>query len=394
MAKLPLYLDYNATTPVAPEVVDAMLPFFMQHFGNPSSAHHYGAVARQAMAVAREQVAALVGARADEILFTGSATEANNLALLGVARLAAPHRRHLIISAIEHPAVTGPARHLQGTGWAVTVLPVDEYGLVDPQDLKDALRPDTALVSVMHANNEVGTIQPLAEIAALAHANGSLFHTDAAQSAGKIAVDVGSLGVDLLTLAGHKLYTPKGIGALYVRTGTPIAPAGLFGGGQERGLRSGTENVPYLVALGTAARLAQETLVEYSARVRALRDSLHARLAAAVPGLELNGHPERRLPNTLHVSFPGVSGSVLLAEAAEEVAASVGSACHGDQGPASDVLTAMRLGSRRALGAVRLSLGRDTTAADIGRAADALTGAFHRLNGAGGAVPDNGRKLE
>jgi hypothetical protein len=247
-------------------------------------------------------------------VFTGSATEADNLALLGVARAMAPHKRHLIVSAVEHPAVMQPALHLREAGWDVTVLAVDEFGHVSLDDLRAALRPDTALVSVMHANNEVGTIQPVAGIAALARANGSLMHTDAAQSAGKVTLDVAELGADLLTLAGHKFYGPKGIGALYVRRGTAIRPI-LFGADQEHGLRPGTENVAQIVGAGETARLARSRLPHATRHLATLRDELHRRLAAGVPGLLLNGHPEQRLPNTLHVSFPGVSGRDLLATA-------------------------------------------------------------------------------
>ena len=298
----PVYLDYNATTPVAAEVVEAMLPYLVEHFGNPSSSHPYGGKAAQAVREARESVALLLGAAADEIVFTGSATEANNLALLGVARALAGKKRHLVVSAVEHPAVIAPALHLQSEGWDLSVIPVDAYGWVDPSDIAAALRPNTALVSIMHANNEVGTIQPVAEIAAITRARGILLHTDAAQSAGKIPLNVDALGVDLLTLAGHKFYAPKGVGALYVRTGTPIAPI-QFGADQEHGLRPGTENVPQMVGLGAAARLARERLPAATEKLRLLRDPLHQRLMAGVPGLILNGHPTERLPNTLHVSF-------------------------------------------------------------------------------------------
>ncbi|MHB1669495.1 cysteine desulfurase family protein [Thiomonas sp.] len=370
-----IYLDYNATTPVAPEVVAAMLPFLQEHFGNPSSAHVYGDAPRRAMAAAREEVARLIGARTAEIVFTGSATEANNLTILGVARAWGDARRHAVISAVEHPSVSEPAHRLQALGGSVTIVPVDEYGRVAPGDVAAALRPDTGLVSVMHANNEVGTIQRIAEIAALAHSRGALMHTDAAQSAGKVALDVEVLGVDLLTLAGHKFYAPKGVGALYIRTGTPIA-AVLAGAGQEQGLRPGTENIPQIVALGVAARLARERLPETHAHLRALRDRLHARLAQEVPGLALNGHPEQRLPNTLNVSFPGVSGAALLQQVADRVAASTGSACHAGDAAPSGVLGAMSLSNERALGAVRLSVGHYTREAEIDAAAAALIAAW------------------
>jgi cysteine desulfurase len=374
----PVYLDFNATTPVAPEVLEAMLPFLREHHGNPSSAHVFGHRAAQAMMQARGQVAALIGAGAEEIVFTGCATEANNLALLGAARASAPEKRHLVISAVEHPAVMAPAQHLQARGWSLTVIPVDGYGRVSVLAVAAALRPETALVSVMHANNEVGTLQPIEAIAALTRPRGILLHTDAAQSAGKLALDVDGLGVDLLTLAGHKFYAPKGVGALYVREGTQVAPV-LFGAGQERGLRPGTENVGAIVGLGAAAELARQSVAGLGERMRRLRDLLHERLAGAIAGLHLNGHAELRLPNTLHVTFPGASGRALLQAAADDVAASVGSACHSEHAAVSGVLAAMGLDAAHAAGAVRLSLGRTTTGEDIDRAADALIAAWARL---------------
>ncbi|MDO8350648.1 MAG: cysteine desulfurase family protein [Gallionella sp.] len=369
----PIYLDYNATTPVALEVADAIQPFLDIHFGNPSSAHVYGLSARKAVAAARASVATLIGARDDEIVFTGSATEANNLALLGVASASAHTKRHLVISAIEHPSVMQPAQHLREMGWELTVVPVDSYARVDPYAVAAAVRPDTALVSIMHANNEVGTIQSIAEIARLIKPMGVLFHTDAAQSAGKIELDVDALGVDLLTLAGHKFYATKGVGALYVRSGTPIKPI-LFGADQEHGLRPGTENVPLIVGLGAAARLAQERLPAATKKLQALRDALHERLAAAIPGLALNGHPTERLPNTLHLSFPGISGRDLLSNVAGQVAASVGSACHSESDAVSGVMSAMGCDADRARGAVRLSLGWMTTPEEIEIAAMILSG--------------------
>jgi cysteine desulfurase len=317
----------------------------------------------------------MIGARADEVVFTGCATEANNLALLGVAQAletAGGARRHVVVSAVEHPAVMAPAQVLRDRGWQLTVLPVDAYGRVSPHDVAAALQPDTALVSIMHANNEVGTLQPVAEVARLTRPRGVLLHTDAAQSAGKLPLAVDDLGVDLLTLAGHKFYAPKGVGALYVRSGTPIRSV-LQGAGQEHGLRPGTENVALIVGLGAAAELARASIASVSARLRELRDQLHSQLAAAIPDLQLNGHPTERLPNTLHVSFPGVSGKALLHEAADEVAASVGSACHSEHDAVSGVLAAMKVDAGRAMGAVRLSVGRMTTASQVERAARALT---------------------
>ena len=373
----PIYLDHNATTPVAPEVFAAMRPWLELHFGNPSSSHVHGRRAAQAVQQARQQVAGLIGAQPQEIVFTGCATEANNLALLGVARALPPGRRHLVISSVEHPAVAAPAAVLREQGWELSVVPVDEHGRVSAVAVAQALRPDIALVSVMHANNEVGSLQPIEEIAAWTRPRGVLLHSDAAQSVGKLALQVDALGVDLLTLAGHKFSAPKGIGALYVRSGTAIRCV-LHGADQEQGLRPGTENVALIVALGAAAELAARELPALSDRLRRLRDRLHERLAAAVPGLLLNGHPQQRLPNTLHVSFPGVSGRGLLA-AADTVAASLGSACHSEQDAVSGVLAAMGVGAARASAAVRLSVGRATLEDEVDRAAAALVAAWQSL---------------
>lgn len=375
--KLPIYLDYNATTPIATEVAAVIRHWLEVDFGNPSSSHAYGQRAHAAVSMARSEVAALIGSGAGEIVFTGNATEANNLALLGVAR-ALPDKRHMIVSAVEHPAVMQPALHLRELGWDVTVIGVDATGRVDPGAVAAALRPATALVSVMLANNEVGTLQPIAEVAALARANGSLMHTDAAQAAGKLPVNVDDLGVDLLTLAFHKFYGPKGIGALYLRQGTPLKPI-LFGAGQEQGLRPGTENVALIVGAGETARLARERLPQVGPHLQSMRDRLWQRLTERVPGLLLNGHPEQRLPNTLHVSFPGISGKALLTAAEATVAASVGSACHSHGDAVSGVLAAMGCDAERARGAVRLSLGRETTQESIDAAAAALIAAWKEL---------------
>jgi cysteine desulfurase len=368
----PIYLDYNATTPIATEVVAALLPFLTEHFGNPSSSHAYGAAAHAAVDRARAQVAGLIGCSPGEIVFTGAGSEANNLAIKGVAFARRGQGGHLITSAVEHPAVLTTCRYLVDRfGYRLTVLPVDSHGLVDPDDVARAIEPTTVLITIMHANNEVGTLQPIAEIARVARQRGIPFHTDAAQSVGKIRTDVDELGVDLLTIVGHKLYAPKGIGALYVRAGT-VLDSLVHGAGHEDGRRAGTENVPYMVALGAACALAGGRLVAGDdRRVRALRDRLHARLREGVPGLELNGHPERRLPNTLNVSFPDQDGEELLART-PAVAASTGSACHAGRTEPSGVLTAMGIGRARALGAVRLSLGHPTTDDEVDAAATAL----------------------
>lgn len=385
-----VYLDHNATTPVAAEVIDAMLDCLRNGYGNPSSAYSLGRQAADRVAVARRSVAKLIGADADEIVFTGCATEANNLALLGVAAACPADRRHLVVSAIEHPAVAEPARQLQAQGWDVTVVPVDGHGRVEPAAVAAALRPDTALVSIMLANNEVGSLQPIAEIAAaiasLGRSRNILLHSDAAQAVGKIPVDVEALGVDLLTLAGHKFQASKGIGALYVRRGTPLRPI-LFGAGHEHGLRPGTENVPAIAGLGAAADLARRRLAGGDGPLRERRDLLHQLLRAAIPGLRLNGHPGARLPNTLNISFPAASGRAVLAAAGDAVAASVGAACHADEETPSGVLGAMGIDPARAAGAVRLSTGWDTGAAEIETAAQALIRAWREVTSA--ATPAN-----
>lgn len=365
----PIYLDYNATTPVDPRVFEAMRPWLEAHYGNPSSGHALGRKAREAIEAARAEVAALIGARPDEIVFTAHATEANNLAILGTAEI---RQGGLMYSAVEHPSVVRPMRHLASAGRPVTEIPVDAAGQIRPEDL--AVPTGTALVSIMLANNEVGTIQPVGRVAQRVRDSGARLHVDAAQAVGKISVHVDALGCDLLTLAGHKFHAPKGIGALYVRNGTPIS-AIQFGANQENGLRPGTENVPYIVALGEAARLARAGLGEVGARMAALRDELHDRLASAIPGLNLNGHVSERLPNTLNVSFPGAAGWRIL-ESAPAVAASTGSACHAGSHAGSSVLQAMGCDEGRAAGAVRLSVGRFTTAAEVAVAAEALIAAW------------------
>ncbi|NTX38065.1 cysteine desulfurase [Myxococcus sp. CA033] len=378
----PLYLDHNATTPVDPEVVDAMLPYLREHFGNPSSAHPYGRRAHEALEMARAQVAALIGAKPSEILFTSGGTEANNLAIRGTAEARA-ERRHLLTSTIEHPATTLPCDALEWRGWRVTWLPVDAEGRVRVEDAEralDAEGAETALVSLMHANNETGVLQPVAELAARAHRHGATVHTDAAQSVGKVLVDVNVLGVDLLTLVGHKLRAPKGVGALYVREGTPLRAVTL-GGGQERGLRPGTQNVPYAVGLGVACELAGRRLARGgSAALGALRERLWAGLREAVPGVTLSGQGAERLPNTLHVRFPGVRGGAVLA-ATPEVAASTGSACHDGGESASPVLRAMGIPEADALGAVRLSLGPDTSPEEVDQAVVVLARGWRQVAG-------------
>ncbi|TFH87993.1 cysteine desulfurase [Billgrantia azerbaijanica] len=374
----PIYLDHNATTPVAEPVVAAMSRALAECYGNPSSPYRQGQEAAARLSAARESVARLIGASNGRLVFTGCATEANNLALLGVAAAAPADKRHLVVSAVEHPAVMEPARHLEAQGWKLSVVPVDATGRVSVDDVMAAVRPDTALVSIMLANNEVGTLQPVAEIAGRLAGTPTLLHTDAAQAVGKVPVDVEALGVDLLTLAGHKFQASKGIGALYVHPGTPIRRI-LFGAGHEYGLRPGTENVPAIVGLGAAAELAAERLAGGVGALQARRDRLYEHLHQAIPRLTLNGHETYRLPNTLNVSFPSVEGRALLKAVEREVAASVGSACHADQATPSGVLGAMGLSTERALGAVRLSVGWETPMDEIDNAAVALIGAWQRL---------------
>jgi len=372
----PIYLDHNATTPIDPAVLDAMLPFLREEFGNPSSLYPLGRRAHAAIQNARAEVAALIGASADEIIFTSGGTEASNIAIRGAVGIDAG-RRAIVTTAIEHPATESCCTLLARAGHPVRHVPPRPDGLVDPQQVAKAIGEDAALVSVIHAQNEVGTIQPIVEIAATAKARGALVHADAAQSVGKVPVDVDALGVDLVSIAGHKLYAPKGIGALYVRRGVTLPPL-LVGAGQERGRRPGTENVAAIVALGEACRIAGALLKQGTAHVATLAAELFARLRAEVPDIVLVGHRTQRLPNTLNVLFPGVSGRRLL-EACPRVQASTGSACHADSEDPSAILTALGIPRERALGAVRLSLGRTTTRSDVEEAASTLAEAWRLI---------------
>ena len=377
MTNEPIYLDHNATTPVLPEVVESMLPYLREHFGNPSSGHAYGARARSAVARAREQVAALLGCDADEVLFTSGGTEANNLAIRGVTGALEERRKRVVTTSIEHPATARPCDWLERHGYRVARIGVDRDGRARVDAAREAIDRETALVTVMHSNNETGVLQPVAELAHLAHAVGALVHTDAAQSVGKVPLRVRELDVDLLSIAGHKVYAPKGVGALYVRRGTALAPL-VLGASHERGLRPGTENVASIVGLGVACELVGRDLEATAARMRDLRDLLRERLAAGVPGLTLNGHRELRLPNTLNVRFTRASGRDVL-EGTPELAASTGAACHEGHESASAVILAMGVPPDQALGSVRLSLGRGTTEEEVVRASDALVRSWIRL---------------
>ncbi|MCI0700986.1 MAG: cysteine desulfurase [Planctomycetia bacterium] len=373
----PIYLDSNATTPVDPAMLDAMLPFLREHFGNPSSNHAYGKVAHDAVEVARGQVAALIGAEPDEIIFTGGGSEASNHAIKGTCLARASEGVHIITTTVEHPATLKPLEFLRKFGAQVTMLPVNRYGMVDPHEVKKAITSRTQLVSVMHSNNEVGTLMPIREIAAICRERGALIHTDCAQSIGKVNVNVKELGVDFLSIAGHKLYAPKGVGALFVRRGGNLEPL-IHGAGHEKGRRAGTENVPYIVALGKASEIAMRSLPAATERLRTLRDRLHHKLRAVLGDkLILNGHPEERLPNTLNVNFVGHIGAELLAKV-PGVAASTGSACHEGKVNLSQVLAAMGVPPEIGRGAVRLSVGRFTTEDEIDRAAELLVRASER----------------
>ncbi len=375
-----IYLDYNATTPIAPSVQEAMLPFITEHFGNPSSNHALGRACHEAIQDARDRVAALLGADSDEIVFTGGGTESNNLALKGIMMSRAPvFGGHLVISALEHPAISEPARYLEKLGCRVSVVGCNRQGVVEPEAVAAVLKPDTKLVSIMHANNEIGTIQPLREISEICRARNILVHTDAAQSVGKIRTFVEELGVDLLTMAGHKFYGPKGVGALYVRQGVALQ-AQIHGAAHEGGLRPGTENTPYIVALGQACYLAAKALDDASDRMATLRDRLAAQLQTAIgDALTINGARAPRLPNTLSVNFPDVHGSELLARI-PELAASTGSACHSSLSSLPATLAAIRLDPQQARGTVRLSLGWYTSEEDVDRAAELLIGAWESLS--------------
>lgn len=375
-----IYLDYNATTPIDRIVADAMLPFLYDHYGNPSSSHALGQTTKAAVEKARKQVASLIGASPEEIVFTSGGTESNNLVLKGLFSPLSPKPSHLILSSIEHPAITEPSLILQREGVSVTFLPVDPQGRVAPAHVEAAIRPDTRLISVMLANNEVGTLQPLREIAAIARNHRVLLHTDAAQAIGKIPVDVHDLGIDFLSIAGHKLYAPKGVGALYIRQGVTL-PKVMHGASHEKDRRAGTENVLGIVGLGEAAALAEEEIAHEGPRLAALREELWDGLLAALPSRVIRHSPrEGCLPNTLNIGLLDLPSSAIMPRLQEKVAVSAGSACHSHGSSLSPVLHAMGISPRSALGALRFSLGRFSTSSDLHHAISLLTRIVHDLS--------------
>jgi cysteine desulfurase len=377
-----VYFDYNATTPVSPDVIDAVVAMTRDQFGNPSSVHHFGQRAKAALDEARAAVAALINAEPSEVVYTSGGTESDNFAIRGVAEALEPTgRKHLIASAIEHEAVLNTLKALGRRGWQTTLLPVDQTGIVDPERLRAVISNETALVSVMHANNEIGTIQPVAQLAAIAHEHGALVHTDAVQSVGKIPVDVRSMGIDLLSLSAHKFNGPKGAGALWIKRGTRMQPI-LTGGKHERSRRAGTENAPALVGMGVAARLAQAKLNAEGMRVGRLRDRLEEEILRTVPGTMVNGTHSPRVPNTTNISFERVEAeSLLIALDLEGIAVSTGSACSSGTLEPSHVLRAMGFSAHRTQNSLRFSLGLFSTEEEVDRVVSVLPGIVEKLRG-------------
>jgi len=374
----PIYLDYNATTPHDPEVVEAMRPYFEEEFGNPSSSHYYGSKPKKSVARARQQIASLLNCAPEEIIFTSGGTESNNFAIKGCAEAFRHKGNHIITSQIEHPAVLEVCRFLEKKGFEVSYLPVDEFGLIAVADVKAAVKQKTILISIMTANNEVGTIESIAEIANLAKAHGIPFHTDAAQAVGKLAVDVEDLGVDLLSIAGHKMYAPKGVGALFIRK--DLSPAKfLHGAGQEMARRAGTENVLEIVGLGMACEVARRDLEKNIKHMQVMRDRLYAGIKKGCDQIKLNGHSQKRLPNTLSISFYNLEANRILDAIGSEVAASAGAACHSDTVQISDVLKAMAVPLNWAKGTLRLTTGRMTTGEEIDRAVGVICAAVQKM---------------
>jgi len=377
MTQKPIYLDYNATTPVDPLVAEAMLPYLYGRFGNPSSSHAFGAEAKEGVEQARSQVAGMLGCPPEELIFTSGGTESNNMALKGAAMANRERGNHLITSSIEHPAILEVCAELEKNGFRVTYLPVDEFGRVDPAEVEKAITAETILVSIMHANNEVGTIQPIKEIAEIAHSHNIVLHADAAQSIGKIPVNVNELGVDLLSLAGHKLYAPKGIGGLYIRKGIQVNKQ-MHGANHERNLRAGTENVLEIAGLGKACELVARGLDDFARHMREMRDDFEQGLLERIPWAKTNGHPIHRLPNTASISFPNLEANTIIGELTG-VAASAGAACHADRVDVSHVLKAMGLPEEYAMGTIRFSVGRMTTEEEIHQAIKEIAKVVGRL---------------
>ncbi|MDO9088402.1 MAG: cysteine desulfurase family protein [Anaerolineaceae bacterium] len=379
--KKPIYLDYNATTPIAKEVADAMLPYLYDHFGNPSSSHRFGVQAKLAIDLARRQVADLLGAQSVEIIFTSGGTEANNHAIRGYCYKNQANGKHIITSAIEHPAVLEVCRDLEREGFDLTILPVDEFGQVSPYDLEAAIRLDTILITIMHANNEVGTLQPIKELALIARQHGIAFHTDAAQSIGKIPIQVNDLGVDMLSIAGHKLYAPKGVGVLYVRNGIELKNL-MFGAGHESGRRPGTENLLEIVGLGKACAIAKRDMQTNQLHLLEMRNFLFTEIKKSIGDkrIRINGHPEQRLPNTLSLGIRGIEAHQILNQINDLIAISAGSACHADSITISSVLQAMQVPINWAQGTLRFSVGRETTREEIILAVTIISKAFGPTN--------------
>lgn len=376
----PIYLDYNGTTPLDPEVIAVMKPFLEDEFGNPSSAHLYGVEPKRAIEKARQQIADMINCKPSEIIFTSGGTESNNHAVCGILDAYRDKGNHIITSQVEHPAILEICRFVERFGVKTTYLPVDQFGMVNPRDVEQAIRPETVLISIMHANNEVGTIQPIEDISAIARKHGIVIHTDAAQSLGKTRVDVQTLGADLLSIAGHKLYAPKGIGALFIRDGVKIERF-IHGAGQERGLRAGTENVIHIAGLGKACEILGRDMEKNISHLKELTDALYDGLVQNIPNIRRNGHPEICLPNTLSVSFKGLDANRILEEIGLEIAASAGAACHSDTVKISHVLEAMNVPAEWAKGTLRFSVGRMTTHAEIGKAIEVIASAIKRMLG-------------
>lgn len=381
-----IFLDHNSTTPVHPEVVEAMLPFFTEKYGNPSSVHSFGREAKVALEEAREQVAQFLNADPAEICFTSCGSESDNLAIKGIAWANQKQGKHMVASRIEHPAVLESCQWLEKNGFEVAYLPVDKYGLVNPDDLKKSIRKNTILVSIMQANNEIGTIQPIRELSKIAHESGVYFHTDAVQSAGKIPLDVKRLDVDLLSLSGHKLYAPKGVGMLYVKPGTKI-DIWLHGGSQERGRRSGTENIPYIVGFAKACELANRDVDRLREKLATLSQTFLEQITAKIPEVRLNGHPTERIPNTVNLSFLGCDAqAIIMALDLQGVAVASGAACHSGKVNPSAVLLALGLPEEVALSSVRFSFGRDNTMEDVEYVCEILPGIVERIRNAKGSL--------